>query len=187
MITLKQKYTSKNGRVYWLPVNRSWKTRRGAEQYRDMMITRHPGVKDFEPDAWRIEGEEEPRPTNMNLPEGQVQVGDIFHLGWGYSMSLNDFYEVVEVSKTGRTCTIRGIRSRVINGEIYGPEGGYVRPQLSGADRFTGEPVKGKRISMRTSYDGKPVCSINMGRGYGSAFLMTPEDYEHGFYECHWD
>lgn len=187
MITLKQKYTDRNDQVFWLPVSRSWKTRRDAEQYRDMMIARHPGVKDYEPDAWRIEGEEEPHPTNTTMPERRVHVGDIFHVGWGYSMSLNDFYEVTAVSKTGRTCTIRRIRSRVLDGAIYGPEGGLVQPQLSGEDRFAGEPINNKRISVRTSYDGKPAYSINIGRDYWTAFLMAPEDYVRGFRECQWD
>lgn len=54
-------------------------------------------------------------------------------------------------------------------------------------DRFVGEPVNNKRISVRTSYDGKPVYSINIRRDYWTAFLMAPEDYVRGFRECQWD
>ena len=47
-----------------------------------------------------------------------VQVGDIFRCGWGYSMSLNDFYQVI--SKKGNKVTVREIASEYVEGDWMG-------------------------------------------------------------------
>ena len=115
----------------------------------------------------------EERRTRQN-GTGAIRVGDIFVASWGYSMSLNDFYEVVELSKTGKTCTIRPIKSRVVSGHgLYDFEGCYVLPVTEGADRYCGQPIPRKRISFR------PACR--------TAFLMKEQDFERGYYENHND
>jgi hypothetical protein len=48
----------------------------------------------------------------------EVQVGDIFHCGWGYSMSLNDFYQVI--AKKGNKVTVREIGSEYVSGDWMG-------------------------------------------------------------------
>lgn len=127
-----------------------------------------------------IIGNPEPRRRQDNSAAvGQVHVGDVFHCSWGYDMTFNDFYEVVEVSKTGKTVITRQIAMRTISGDACAPGGEEVRPMLTG-DRFIGEPERhvvqggGKSIYIR----------IN---SFSAAFLMEPEDYTREYYENHLD
>lgn len=155
---------------------RRWKTRRGARKWLKGFQNLNDGCR------YRIAGDEEHASRTPAIdPKGWVHVGDIFHLSFGYDMTINEFYEVVAVSKTGKTCTVRQIAS-ITTGNFNDPAGCSVSPQLTG-DRFVGDPIKGKRVSVWESQYGERYCSINMGGGYGSAFLMEPEDYLHDFYE----
>lgn len=123
----------------------------------------------------------EERRTRQN-GTGAIRVGDIFVASWGYSMSLNDFYEVVELSKTGKTCTIRPIKSRVVSGHgLYDSEGCYVLPVTEGADRYCGQPIPRKRISFRPGFTSITIDACR------TAFLMKEQDFEHGYYENHND
>ncbi len=38
-----------------------------------------------------------------------VKVGDFFHTSWGYDQTNVEMYQVVAISKTGKTCTIKQI------------------------------------------------------------------------------
>jgi len=40
-----------------------------------------------------------------------VKVGSIFQCSWGYDQTNVDFYEVLEISKSGKTVKVRQIRS----------------------------------------------------------------------------
>lgn len=179
MITLEQK-TSHNGNTYWYTYPKRWRTQRGAENYRDNLLNTHHDIPGWKPEDFRIAGNEERR-TRQN-GTGTIRVGDIFVASWGYSMSLNDFYEVVELSKTGKTCTIRPIKSRVVSGHgLYDFEGCYVLPVTEGADRYCGQPIPRKRISFRPGFTSITIDACR------TAFLMKEQDFERGYYENHND
>lgn len=91
-----------------------------------------------------------------------MQVGTILRHSWGYEQTNIDFYQVVSITKTGKTVTIQEIdseRTLTFSG------GGTTIPKK---DSFIGNPLK-KRIlnsgkdeviKMRTGYariwNGKP-------------------------------
>lgn len=80
-----------------------------------------------------------------------VHVGDILHRSWGYSMVLNDFYQVVKESKG--MLWVREIADRYTDSSSDGWQG-YVVPIK---DQFKGETVKAmKRSAAPSKWDGKP-------------------------------
>lgn len=44
-------------------------------------------------------------------PNSLLQVGDILYYSWGYDQTNIDFFQVVSVSKSGKTCTIQEMSS----------------------------------------------------------------------------
>lgn len=185
MLTLEHKLTHNNETRWVTFPNKAWRTRRGAERYLANLLDTHKGLRGYTPDDFRIVGEE-PESSRNSTPKRPVRIGDIFHESWGYGMSLNDFYEVVEVSKTGKTCTIRPIRSRVISGDINSPMGGYVVPVTEGDDRFCGKPIRGKRLKAYYHWNGTESLQMTM-TSYSNAYLMGEADFERGCYENHCD
>ena len=93
-----------------------------------------------------------------------VKVGDIFYNSWGYDQTNIDWYQVVEVSPTGKTCKVRRIA-----GDIKGGAGnsmaGYTTPVKN---KFSGPPIQkkirvsGKEVNLpfkhgwTPKWDGKP-------------------------------
>lgn len=77
-----------------------------------------------------------------------VQVGSIFEESWGYDQTNQDFYEVVEVSPSGKSVVLRAINSSRVSGG--GPEGYKVVPvagayrenNYSADSRFSGSPFR---------------------------------------------
>lgn len=169
----------------WKPAtDRTWATRRGAQHWLDS--TWGGARVRFDHGHVRVTGVEERRRPYRGLdPQGWVHVGDIFHHSWGYDMTFNDFYEVTAVSRTGKTCTVRPIAT-IVEGDPNRPGGAYARPQLTGDDRWAGEPMPRKRITVSPG-NGHPRASIPMGLRGDCALLMEPEDYVRGFYENHLD
>lgn len=165
--------------------NRQWRTRRGAENYRDKQIARYG----YTPEQFTITGKEEPRRTSQQAdPKGKLKIGDILHASWGYNMSLNDFYEVTGISPTGKTCTLRHLANITVSGDPYAPGGAEVRP-ATGEHRFKGDPIERKRVKAFRPFhrpDNETVCvTIDSTR---TAFLLGPGELERGgFYEDHMD
>lgn len=69
-----------------------------------------------------------------------VQVGDIFHCGWGYEQTQCDFYQVV--SKKGITVELVEIGSKTVEGT----QGHDCEYQQADPSRVIGEPFK-KRLN----------------------------------------
>ncbi|PWG66747.1 hypothetical protein [Bifidobacterium callitrichidarum] len=177
-------YKTKTGE--WIKaIDKEWATRRGVEHWLNHtwagvgLTCRYEHV--------RVVGEESRRKPFTGIdPTGWVHVGDVFHCRWGYDTINNDFYEVVSVSPSGKTCTIRQINT-LIDGDPNYPGGCYARPQLTGDDHFCGQPIPRKRIRVFQPTSGRASCSITMSPGMGSAMLMEPEDYVQGYMEDHCD
>lgn len=151
---------------------KSYRTMRGAQQLLERFKTRYPEPRYH----CTIAGE--PEHCDDTAAIGQVHVGDVFRDSWGYNMTINDFYEVIAVSKSGKSVTVRKIATRM-DGSPYSVDGATVSPVLTG-DRFVGKPHRHPlragcgRINIRI--DGSRI-----------AFLMEPEDYMQGYYENHLD
>ena len=53
--------------------------------------------------------------TKLEHQNDKVKPGDIFYTSWGYDQTNSDFYKVVEVSKTGKTCQVIGIQKQMMS------------------------------------------------------------------------
>ena len=97
--------------------------------------------------------------------DAPVKVGDIFYNSWGYDQTNIDWYQVVQVSPSGKTCKIRPIAGKV---KETGFMSGQTTPQKN---KFTG-PAKQKKIRVHGGevnlpmehgwcpmWDGKPKQS----------------------------
>lgn len=178
MLTVEQKITV-NGITRWGKYNRAYRTRNGAEKLRDRLI-----ASGIDPTDLRITGEAAPTRRNRNeQAAGTLKVGDVLHSQWGYSMVINDFYEVTKVSPSGKTVTIRPLRNITVSGDPYSPYGAEVIPQTDGDDRFAGREIPNKRV--QCFKDGtNPYVKLN---SYSAAYLMTEADFHRTYTEDHWD
>ncbi|MBQ2285564.1 MAG: hypothetical protein II244_07865 [Clostridia bacterium] len=103
-----------------------------------------------------------------------LKVGDIMHGSWGYDMTINEFYQVVEIKN--KTITLREVGvERKAAGYYYED----VRPE---ANCFIGEPIK--RILQVRFYDGKPYEYIKLSEVCN---LTLCEDTNRYYYENHND
>ena len=103
-----------------------------------------------------------------------LKPGDIMHGSWGYDMTINEFYQVIEVKN--KTITLREIgMERKAAGYYYED----VRPS---ANCFIGEPIK--RILQVSFYDGKPYEYIKLNEVCN---LTLCEDTNKYWYENHND
>ena len=71
-----------------------------------------------------------------------LKVGDIFHCGWGYSMTLNDFYQVVEITKSRKSVKVRKLNKFLTEHDGYGQSGF----QSCNKNDFVGDHVSTHRI-----------------------------------------
>lgn len=156
-----------------------WRTMKGVENYIAKAIETYPWLTR---ESFRINGIEEQRrkPRKTNTTDMTVHEGDIFVCSWGYSMVLVDFYQVTKVSKTGKTINVRQLATKVIDGAISSPEGGYVIPIK---DRFVGEELKNKRVKGDYGVNRRPMFSVN---SFSTAHLIDEID-PNGYFMCDWD
>ena len=46
------------------------------------------------------------RITEEENKNDSVKLGDVFHTSWGYDQTNTEFFKVIEISKTGKTCKV---------------------------------------------------------------------------------
>lgn len=159
-----------------LAERKAWRTMRGVENYIAKAMDAYPWLT---LDDFRINGTEEKRRTSHNdAPTMEVHVGDVFVSEWGYSMTLVDFYQVVKVSKTGKSVTVREIGRKVVDGAICSPHGCMVAPVK---DDFIGDEIANKRV--KAGYRGRPMFVVN---ACADAHLLEDVNPT-GYYMCDWN
>jgi hypothetical protein len=121
----------------------------------------------------RIERKEAEKELKKNY-KTSLKVGDIMHGSWGYDMTINEFYQIIEIKN--RTVILREVgMERKAAGYYYED----VRPN---ANCFIGEPIK--RILQVRFYDGKPYEYIKLS---DVCNLTLCEDTNRYYYENHND
>ncbi|KAA8827231.1 hypothetical protein [Bifidobacterium myosotis] len=85
-----------------------------------------------------------------------VSKGDVFASQWGYDMTIVCYYEVLHVSASGRTVTVRELKRRTAPEQWGGDM--HVEPVLAGEDRFKkgSEPFR-RRVK---EYGGAPYIAV---------------------------
>jgi hypothetical protein len=97
----------------------------------------------------------EQKARNVALAE-DIKIGDIFHCGWGYSMSLNDFYVVT--ARKGSKLTLATIGSKYVSGDWCGGQVSADTTHVS-AETFT-KILKGDSFKVSESRHAYK-CSID--------------------------
>lgn len=175
MLTLELWTKNNHGiRTYHGTYGKSWKTMRGIENFRDRLIEKHG----YTLDDFRINGEESRKasPASINA----FTVGNVLHSVYGYDMVVNSYYEVVEVSASGKTVKIRPLR-KLYDASPNDIAGCRAFPDLTSEERFTGD-MEAHRVL--ASWDGKPYVRLS---SYEVASLLDLKDAVYGSMEDHND
>ena len=56
------------------------------------------------------------RITEEENKNDSVKIGDIFHTSWGYDQTNTEYFKIVSISKTGKTCEVVQIASETVKG-----------------------------------------------------------------------
>ena len=87
-----------------------------SEEKRDEYVSNQ-----FAREAERNEAKEAEK-TRKKAFKTSFKVGDILYSSWGYDQTNIDFYQVTEVSKTGKTIKIRKIKSKTVETVAWAQE-----------------------------------------------------------------
>jgi len=90
-------------------------------------------------------------------------VGDVFVESWGYDQTNKDFYQVVEVTKSGKSVWLIAVESVVV-------------PHPSGDSHFTYEHV----VPVKDAF--KTPKFVNESNRYGGRFLKKVTHSDYGFW-----
>lgn len=175
MLTLELWTKDNSGiRTYRGTYRKSWKTMRGLENFRAKLIenSRYT-LEDF-----KIKGEESRKSNSAAI--GALKVGSVLHSIYGYDMLINSYYEVVEVSASGKTVKIRPLR-KLYDGSPNDIAGCRAFPDLTSGERFAGRAESRRVLADR---DGEPYVRIST---YETAFLLDLKDAVYGSSEDHND
>ena len=83
-----------------------------------------------------------------------VEVGDIFHCSWGYDMTINDYYQVVGLTPSGKSVRVRKLNKKLVDLDKY-----VSGREMPIKDNFTNDNIKLFRL--QTSYRNTPEIKIN--------------------------
>lgn len=83
-----------------------------------------------------------------------VEVGDIFHCSWGYDMTINDYYQVVDITPSGKSVRVRKLNKELVNTGDY-----FSGREMPIKDSFSSDHVRTLRL--QTSYMDTPQIKIS--------------------------
>ena len=103
-----------------------------------------------------------------------VKVGDVFHSSHGYNMTMNDFYQVIEVIGFSKI-RVRELKRQNVDDDGYG-QVGHERMLYNEFNERTPAMMK---FVQKSTYNYKPYIKIS---DYEHAYLMKPEEYDKEYY-----
>jgi hypothetical protein len=144
-------------------------------------------VTDFEIPTWN-----KPKKSKKSITKkanNHPLVGKILHTSWGYSMTINNFCKIIEVSPSGKTVVCRMLTKEGFNGyagevkagsETYGP-----KFRLKIKDGWNGSPsYTGSYPYISNSRDNEGFVKRGEGTRMG---YFTEHDPEHKVFENRMD
>lgn len=183
MLHIEYKFTDKNGNDYYArPSGAFWsknyKTYKGAERMLERIAnigfknpnTGKPFTADEINEFFHIVGTPESHNYSNNANTADIKIGDVFHGVYGYEAQYHDFFEVVSISPSGSTITVRELKQTQVPPypHHYGDVTNII-PVLSGVDRYYGEPIR-KRV--RAYENGNASIKVN---SFERAMKMNPD------------
>jgi hypothetical protein len=84
----------------------------------------------------------------------EVKVGDIFHCSWGYDMTINDYYQVVGLTPSGKSVKVRKLNKEIVNSGEY-----FQGREMPIKDDFKTDHIRTLRL--QTSYRDEPQIKIS--------------------------
>lgn len=139
-------YVNEDGSVKWRSM-----TSRGNVS--DGLTTEEAAI--FSPDLYKRRMERK-RAAKAPITGDHVRVGDIFAGSYGYDATLWCFYEVVAVSKSGKSVTVRELSHQTANG--YGFNDWRCRP-IPGS--YCGDPERHTVLYTKRGDDAEAYIKIN--------------------------
>lgn len=111
----------------------------------------------------------EERTTGAAAFAAEIKIGDLFHCGWGYSMSLNSYYQVT---------ALHGRKLEVIEaGAEYISGGGYNGYQC--ARRITDAEEIARRPKLTATICGRACISVKRTGSRSDSASPTTESEQH--------
>jgi len=83
-----------------------------------------------------------------------VEVGDIFHCSWGYDMTINDYYQVVGLTPSGKSVRLRKLNKELVSSGEY-----FQGREMPIKDDFANDNVMTRRLGI--SYMSTPQIKIS--------------------------
>lgn len=96
MYTIESRIAIRNNQTIWMPY-KQYRTHNGVQNFQK----RHQYL--FDAGELRVTGDAEPRQSHTKSDKGLLRAGDILHESYGYDMTINEFYEVIALSPSGKT------------------------------------------------------------------------------------
>lgn len=88
-----------------------------------------------------------------------MTIGKIFYSSWGYEQTNIDFYKVIEVSKSGKTFTLKKIGSQIVKVD------GYCVEEVIPNESKEYDTILTNRRLLDTGYNGL-VCNVSNRSDY---------------------
>lgn len=95
----------------------------------------------------------------------KIKVGDIFYNSWGWEQTNINFYQVVRVTRSGKTVYVREVQG------ITTPNGPMTGTKVPNPGVFRNDAVISKRVD--TDHNGNPT--IKFKYGYGAPYDGEPK------------
>lgn len=104
-----------------------------------------------------------------------VKVGDIFHTSWGYDQTNTEYFKIVSISKTGKTCELVQIGYETIKGSE-----GFMCESITPTPEIILHNGKTCKVKIERSTEYHPYKKTRMPIGHiilrGSVFFTNSED-----------
>ena len=110
----------------------------------------------------------------------RVKINDVFHSSWGYEQTNTEFYKVVEISKTGKTCKVVQVASETIGDkkQIQRDMCASIVPDPKTVIDERKQTVKIERSHMVNPWSNK-VVGVGAVQLRGSVFISANCDSKH--------
>ncbi len=117
------------------------------------------------------------RKTQLEHASDKAKIDDVFHSSWGYDQTNTEYYKIVEISKTGKTCKVVQVASVAIGDE---KENARNMCESIVADPKTVIDSRKQLVKIERSHTKHPYSEKAIGIGEiqlrGSVFIGTDKN-----------